>query len=95
MAAKIFYFQGATESCWGCRTAANWRINQNAQKAKEALADTSLGPVGAASVEYDAILPQLSQVFKCATIKGFDSERKILGLVIECLPCEYLWRFLW
>lgn len=59
-------------------------------KKAKAAADDFQGPVGAASVDYDAILPRFSQVLKCATIKGFDSERKILHLVINGLPCECL-----
>ena len=51
--------------------------------AKEAVADDSQGPVRAACVDPDAILPKFPHVFKCATIKGFDSEKKILHLVIE------------
>ena len=49
------------------------------QEAKEVKADDSQGPVRAASVEYDSILPKFPHVFKCATIKGFDSEKKTFG----------------
>ena len=61
------------------------RIGELTNLLKEAkeVADYSQGPVKAASVDPDAILPKFPHVFKCATVKGFDSEKKILHLVIE------------
>ena len=38
------------------------------KEAKGAAADDSQGPVGATSVDPDAILPKFPHIFKCATI---------------------------
>ena len=53
------------------------------KEAKGTVADESQGSVRAASVDPNATLSKLPHLFRCATIKGFDSEKKILHLVIE------------
>ena len=47
------------------------------KEAEEVVADDSQGPVRAASVDPDAILPKFPHIFKCATTEGFANEKSV------------------
>ena len=53
------------------------------KEAKEETAHDFQGPIGAASVSPDSILPKFLNVFKCTPIKWLNIEMKILRLIME------------